>query len=147
MAEISRQVLVIGLEDRPGAVHGVAEVFSGRGLQMEAFYGTDDPLTGGGNAQALILFRATAERAELVRKVLQRLSSVRSAELWPFDDPRLVLSVLVQAGITAPEGIELVNLSSAVALAAGSPPLVAEWLSGPHAPVVRGAWRLEALTS
>ena len=46
-------VLAIGLEDRPGAVHSVAEVFSGRGLQMEAFHGTVDGLNPDGHAQAL----------------------------------------------------------------------------------------------
>ena len=73
-------VLAIGLEDRPGAVHSVAEVFSGRGLQMEAFHGTADGLNPDGHAQALILFRASRDRADLVTRVLRRLSSVRRAD-------------------------------------------------------------------
>lgn len=145
MAELPRHVLVIGLRDRPGAVHGVSEVFAGRGLQLEAFFGTSDTLTADGHAQALVVFRASDERARLVTGVLQRLSSVRSAELWSDDHPRLVLSVVVEAPGTPPPGVALAPLAQGLALAAGPPRLVHGWLDGPGAPARRGAYRLDAV--
>lgn len=145
MAELPRHVLVIGLEDRPGAVHGVSEVFSGRGLQMEAFFGTSDTLTANGQAQALVVFRATDERARLVTRVVQRLSSVRSADLWSDDNPRLVLSVIVEAPGTPPEGVSVAPLGPDLALVAGPPRRVHRWLDAPGAPARRGAYRLDAV--
>ncbi len=139
-------VLAIGLHDRPGAVHSVAEVFSGRGLQMEAFHGTADSLGANGHAQALILFRASDERAHFVARVLRRLSSVSSAELLGLDDPRLVQSVLIQRidGNT-PEGVCLVDLNDGVALAAGAPAAMQSWLASPCAPRRLGAVRIDLM--
>lgn len=146
MNEFSLQVLSIGLHDRPGAVHGVAEVFSGRGLQMEAFYGAANSLTADGQAQALILFNASDERAELVMRVLRRLSSVSRATLLKMDDPRLVQSVLVaHDGRPAPEGIGLLALEPGVALAAGSPQSIQAWLASSDAPRRLGAVRLDLI--
>ena len=109
-------VLAIGLEDRPGAVHSVAEVFSGRGLQMEAFHGTADGLNPDGHAQALILFRASRDRADLVTRVLRRLSSVRRVEL-----------------------------GQGVALAAGAPKAMQAWLDSDSPPRRMGAVRIDLL--
>lgn len=145
MVDLPRHVLVIGLHDRPGAVNGVSEVFAGRGLQMEAFFGTSDTLTADGHAQALVVFRATDDRARLVTRVLERLSNVRSAELWGDDHPRLILSVVVEAPGTPPDGVSLAPLGPGLALAAGPPRLVHRWLDAPGAPVRRGAYRLDAV--
>lgn len=146
--EFGLHVLAIGLEDRPGAVHSVAEVFSGRGLQMEAFFGTADSLNPGSHAQALILFRAAPPRAELVTRVLRRLSSVRRAELLPADDPRLVFSLLVVADADAdaaavPAGVRLAPLAYGLALAAGSGAALQAWLESPTAPRRVGALRVD----
>ncbi len=139
-------VLAIGLRDRPGAVHSVSEVFSGRGLQMEAFHGTADSLGANGHAQALILFQASEERADFVARVLRRLSSVSSAELLSQDDPRLVQSVLVQRrDRETPDGIGLVDLEGGVALAAGTPAAMQAWLASPRAPRRLGAVRIDLL--
>jgi acetolactate synthase small subunit len=100
--EFRQHVLAIGLRDRPGAVNGVAEVFSGRGLQMEAFFGTAGSQAADGDARALILFDATPERAELVARVLRRLSVVRHVELIGPDDPHLVQSLRRSAPGSAP---------------------------------------------
>ena len=99
----TRHILLIGLEDRPGAVHAVAEVFSGRGLQMEAFQGSAGELCPDGKAQAIILFRASLERADLIARVLRRLSMVRSAELLVAEDRRVVCSCLSRDPGPAPE--------------------------------------------
>ena len=146
-------VLAIGLQDRPGAVHSVAEVFSGRGLQMEAFHGTADSLNPDGHAQALILFHATADRAELVTRVLRRLSSVRCAELLAADDPRLLQSVLVardQAGAvaptSAPEGIGLLPVDAHSAMAVGLPSAMQAWLSSDGAPRRLSAVRMDLVS-
>lgn len=123
-----RHVLHIGLEDRPGAVHAVAEVFSGRGLQMEAFHGSAGDLCPDGLAVALILFRAHAERAGLVTRVLRRLSMVRSAELLAWDDPRLVFTCMAPAAVAIPTpGISFVPLPSGGVFACGSPVDMAAW--------------------
>ncbi|MEN3112581.1 hypothetical protein ACFONG_01050 [Uliginosibacterium paludis] len=140
--EFSLHVLVIGLRDRPGAVHSVAEVFSGRGLQMEAFFGTAGSQSPDDSAQALILFRAAAERADFVARVLRRLPAVLSVELLAPDDASLVHSVLVATPVSAGEGVSLATLSPGVALAAGTPAAMQAWLAG-TAPRRLGALRLE----
>lgn len=142
--EFLLHVLAIGLHDRPGAVHSVAEVFSGRGLQMEAFHGTAGSQAPDGDARALILFRATPERADLVLRVLRRLSVVRSAELLAAEDPRLIQSLPIAAlAGKPPEGIALASLADGVQLAVGTPSAVQAWLASPDAPRRLGALRLE----
>ncbi|MFZ4534910.1 hypothetical protein [Propionivibrio sp.] len=139
-------VLAIGLLDRPGAAHGVAEVFSGRGLQMEAFHGTAGSLNPDGQAQALILFRADPDRANLVIRVIRRLSSVSSAELLAADDPRIIQSVLIAiSDASAPMGINITPLDPQTALAAGSPTAMQTWLASSVAPRRLGALRLDLL--
>lgn len=138
-------VIVIGLHDRPGAAHSVADVFSARGLQMEAFQGTSDSLSADGHATLLILFRATPERAALVTRVLRRLSSVRHAELIDADDPRLRLSVLVAAGPTPPASVHLVCIDAQTALAIGAPDDLLAWLQSDTAPARFGAVRLDVI--
>ncbi|MEN9358975.1 MAG: hypothetical protein RL095_510 [Verrucomicrobiota bacterium] len=113
-----RHILLIGLEDRPGAVHAVAEVFSGRGLQMEAFQGSAGELCPDGRAQAIILFRATSERADLITRVLRRLSAVRSAELLAAEDPRVICSCLSRDPGPAP-GLSFLPLGEAGFLLCG----------------------------
>ncbi len=145
-SDFALHVLAIGLRDRPGAVHSVAEVFSGRGLQMEAFHGTADGLNPDGHAQALILFRASSDRADLVTRVLRRLSSVRRAELLGVDDPRLIQSVLVgNDGCEAPAGVRLVDLGDGIALAAGAPGAMQAWLDSDAPPQRLGAVRIDLL--
>jgi hypothetical protein len=140
-------VIAIGLHDRPGAAHSVADVFSGRGLQMEAFHSTADSLNPDGQASALILFRANPDRAELVTRVLRRLSSVCRAELLSSDDPRLIQSVLVAHDETRPTpGISLIPLDSSTALAAGSPAAMQAWLASGLAPRRLGAVRLDLIS-
>ena len=142
------QVIAIELQDRPGSVNSVAEVFSGRGLQIEAFHGTAGDLNPDGHAHALIVFRAGADRASLVTRVLRRLSSVRSAELLATDDPRLIESVLIaRSDAPPPAGVSLCALGAQTALAAGSPAALRAWLTGGNAPRRLGGLRLDLLLS
>ena len=139
-----QQVIAIELQDRPGSVNSVAEVFSGRGLQIEAFHGTAGDLSPDGHAHALIVFRAGADRASLVTRVLRRLSSVRCAELLGDDDPRLIESVLIVCSdAQPPAGISVCTLGAQTALAAGSPAALRAWLAGDNAPRRLGALRLD----
>lgn len=125
-----RHILHIGLEDRPGAVHAVAEVFSGRGLQMEVFQGHAVASSPDGCAAALIVFRALPERADLLARVLGRLSMVRKVELLAEDDPRLFCLCMVSndAMIPAP-GITFLPLASGDGLACGTLAAMASWRS------------------
>jgi len=137
-------VIAMGLHDRPGAAHSVADVFSGRGLQMEAFHSTADSLNPDGNASALILFHANPDRADLVTRVLRRLSCVRSAELLGADDPRLLQSVLVaHSGAEPPGTIRIIPLSPKTSLAVGSPAAMQAWIDSGTAPQRLGAIRLD----
>ncbi|MBS1228767.1 MAG: hypothetical protein H6R17_2044 [Proteobacteria bacterium] len=141
-----QQIIAIELQDRPGSVNSVAEVFSGRGLQIEAFHGTAGDLNADGHAHALIVFCAGADRASLVTRVLRRLSSVRSAELLGADDPRLIESVLIaRSNGRPPAGISVCALGAQTALAAGSPAAMHAWLAGDDAPQRLGALRLDLL--
>lgn len=140
-------VIAIGLHDRPGAAHSVADVFSGRGLQMEAFHSTADNLNPDGHASALILFQANPDRASLVTRILRRLSCVRQAELLNLDDPRLIQSVLVEhSDRNPPEGICIIPLNAQTALAAGTPAAMQTWLASETAPLRLGAIRLDLLS-
>jgi len=142
--EFRRHVLAIGLRDRPGAVNGVAEVFSGRGLQMEAFFGTAGGQAADGEARALILFDATPERADLVARVLRRLSVVRGVELIGPDDPGLSQSLVVAPPDgPVPDGVALVALPDGNALAAGTPAAIRAWIESAAPPRRLGAMRLE----
>ena len=140
-------VIAIGLQDRPGAAHSVADVFAARGLQMEAFQGTSDNLSADGHAALLVLFRATPERAHLVTRVLRRLSSVRRAERLDADDPRLLLSVLVAPPNEVPDGIQLIALDPRSALALGAPAAMQAWLQSATAPARLGAVRLDWISA
>ena len=141
-----QQVIAIELQDRPGSVNSVAEVFSGRGLQIEAFHGTAGDLSADGHAHALIVFRAGADRASLVTRVLRRLSSVRCAELLGDNDRRLIQSVLIaRSDAPAPMGISVCTLGEQTALAAGPPAAMQAWLTGADAPSPLGALRLDLL--
>ncbi len=148
MNDFPFHVLALGLKDRPGAVHSVAEVFSGRGLQMEAIQSTADNLNPDGHASALILFRSSPDRASLVARVLRRLSSVSRAELLTPDDPRLVESVLISnTGIASPEGISITPINARTALAAGSFAAMQAWLTSGEAPARLGAVRLDLVSA
>ena len=136
-------VIAIGLQDRPGAAHSVADVFAARGLQMEAFQGTSDSLSADGHAALLVLFRAAPDRAALVTRVLRRLSSVRSAERLDANDPRLIQSVLVAGAPSTPPGIRLVAIDAQTALAWGAPAALQTWLQSDEAPTRLGAVRLD----
>ncbi|MEI7611916.1 MAG: hypothetical protein WCK63_03345 [Betaproteobacteria bacterium] len=141
-------VIAIGLYDRPGASHSVADVFSGRGLQMEAFHSTADKLNPDGHASALILFHASADRASLVTRVLRRLSCVRSAELISAEDPRLIQSVLIAHPVSLPpEGISIAPINRNAAMAAGSPAVMQAWITSGTAPQRLGAVRHDLLES
>jgi len=139
-------VIAIGLHDRPGAAHSVADVFSGRGLQMEAFHSTADSLNPDGHASALILFYANPDRADLVTRVLRRLSCVRSADLLSADDPRLLQSVLVaHSEAEPPAAIRVIPLNPITSLAAGSPAAIQAWIDSGSAPQRLGAIRLDLI--
>ncbi len=141
-----QQLIAIELQDRPGSVNSVAEVFSGRGLQIEAFYGTAESLSPDGHAHALIVFRAGADRASLLTRVLRRLSSVRRAELLGSNDPRLIQSVLIaRRDAPAPDGISVSPINAQIALASGSPAAMQAWLTGAAAPSPLGALRFDLL--
>lgn len=142
--EFLQHVLAIGLRDRPGAVHSVAEVFAGRGLQMEAFFGTAGSQAADGDARALILFNATPERAEFVARVLSRLSVVRGVALIAPDDPGLVQSIIIApSAAPVPEGIALASLPGGRQIAAGTPAAIRDWIASATPPEQLGAARLE----
>lgn len=144
VAAFALRIIAIELRDRPGSVNAVAEVFSGRGLQIEEFHGSAERLNPDAHAHALIAFRASADRAGLVTRVLRRLSSVRCAELLDADDPRLIQSALIGAFAgEAPDGIRVTALDAQSALAAGSPAAMQAWLAGASAPRRLGALRLD----
>ena len=137
-------VIAIELHDRPGSVNSVAEVFSGRGLQIEELHGSAEQLSADGHAHALIAFRASAERASLVTRVLRRLSSVRSAELLAAADRRLIQSALIAVPVdSVPPAINVVVIDAQTALASGSPAAMQDWLASAEAPQLRGALRLD----
>ena len=113
-------------------------------LQMEAIHSTADSLNPDGHASALILFRASPDRASLVTRVLRRLSSVSGVELLTPDDPRLIESVLIaRAEAATPANIRVIPLNEHTALAAGSPAAMQAWLASGNAPPRRGAVRLD----
>lgn len=141
-------IVAIELLDRPGSVNSVAEVFSGRGLQIEELHGSAAHLNPDGHAHALIAFRASADRASLVTRVLRRLSSVHRADLLAADDPRLVQSApiaLPRGGV--PVDVLVSAIDERTALACATPAALQRWLACDDAPQLRGALRLDLCLS
>ena len=137
-------VIAIELQDRPGSVNSVAEVFSGRGLQIEELHGSAEHLNADGHAHALIAFRASADRANLVTRVLRRLSSVQHAELLADSDARLLQSALVAMPFpTPPADVCVSPIDAHTALAHGTPAALRAWLAGNAPPQLRGTLRLD----
>ena len=137
-------VIAIELQDRPGSVNSVAEVFSGRGLQIEELHGSAEHLNPDGHAHTLIAFRASADRANLVTRVLRRLSSVHHAELLAADDARLLRSVLIAVPCGAPPAdVRVSAIDAHTALASGTPAALQRWLASAEPPQARGTLRLD----
>ena len=137
-------IIAIELQDRPGSVNSVAEVFSGRGLQIEDLHGSAEHLNPDGHAHALISFRASADRASLVTRVLRRLSSVHRAELLRADDARLIQSALIAAPHGAlPADVRVSAIDQRTALASATPAALQRWLASNDAPQLRGTLRLD----
>jgi acetolactate synthase regulatory subunit len=139
-------VIAIELQDRPGSVNSVAEVFSGRGLQIEELHGSAEHLNADGHAHALIAFRASADRASLVTRVLRRLSSVRRAELLADDDARLLQSALIARPgdeTRIPADVRIAAIDAHTALASGTPAALRRWLASGEPPQLRGTLRLD----
>ena len=139
-------VIAIELQDRPGSVNSVAEVFSGRGLQIEELHGSAEHLNADGHAHALIAFRASADRASLVTRVLRRLSSVHHAELLGADDARLLQSALIALPCGAaqvPADVRIAAIDAHSALASGTPAALRRWLTSAKPPQLRGTLRLD----
>lgn len=113
MAE-RRWVFVVRCLDQSGVLSAVASVFGNRGVSLEAILGSGIAASrqdGSREDGRLILsFRATERRQEMLRRVLERLSSILQVEAYAYDDPQLRSIAVVKL-----RRLEQVDLSSVLA--------------------------------
>lgn len=88
MAE-QRWVFVVRALDKPGTLTAVAAVFSNRGVSLESILGSGIAMTTIENGRLILRFSATEARQILLRRALERLSSVTRVKVYPYEDDRL----------------------------------------------------------
>jgi acetolactate synthase small subunit len=101
---------VIRADDRPGSAASIATTFSGRGIQMESFYGFGDSrgIERETGAVIGITFLAFPHRMASVRRVLERLEPVRWVQVYDYEaDPRLVKVVLLRVAMQADRALAI----------------------------------------
>jgi acetolactate synthase small subunit len=84
-----RWVFVVRALDRPGTLTAAAAVFSNRGVSLEGILGSGIAPNTVENGRLLFSFRATEPKQALLKKALERLSSVFQVEAYHYDDERL----------------------------------------------------------
>ncbi|MEO0532906.1 MAG: hypothetical protein AAF215_03465 [Cyanobacteria bacterium P01_A01_bin.123] len=88
MAE-QRWVFVVRALDKPGTLTAVAAVFSNRGVSLESILGSGIAMTTIENGRLILRFSATEAKQTLLRRALERLSSVSRVKVYPYEDERL----------------------------------------------------------
>ena len=96
---IQRWAFRIESAHRPGVTHAIAAMFSGRGLQLDGFYGWGDELNPGDGERAtiIIIFRSFESRMKQMSQMLRRLHHVQRVTYLGWDDRRLQRQLIVQA--------------------------------------------------
>ena len=107
---IQRWAFRIQSAHRPGVTHAIAAMFSGRGLQLDGFYGWGDELNldDGEGATIIIIFRSFESRMKQMSQMLRRLAHVQKVTYLGWHDQRLQRQLVVRT----PPNSELPSFSA-----------------------------------
>ena len=84
-----RWIFVIRALDKPGTLTNAAAVFSNRGVSLEGVLGSGiDPVTVN-DGHILFSFRATEQKQAMLKRSLERLTSIFRVDAYAYDDERL----------------------------------------------------------
>ncbi len=93
-----RWVFVVQALDKPGTLTAAAAVFSNRGVSLEGILGSGiAPMTAEGG-RLVISFCATEHKQKLLRRALERLSSIFHVAVYTNDDERLRAIAVAKLG-------------------------------------------------
>ncbi|MEL6383453.1 MAG: hypothetical protein AAFQ89_13565 [Cyanobacteria bacterium J06626_18] len=93
-----RWVFVVQALDKPGTLTAAAAVFSNRGVSLEGILGSGiAPMTTEGG-RLVISFRATEHKQKLLRRALERLSSIFHVAVYTNDDERIRAIAVAKLG-------------------------------------------------
>ncbi|PSN10511.1 hypothetical protein C7271_25940 [filamentous cyanobacterium CCP5] len=84
-----RWVFVVRALDKPGTLTAAAAVFSNRGVSLEGILGSGIDPTTDTDGRLIFNFQATEAKQALLKKALERLSSVFDVDAFTYDDERL----------------------------------------------------------
>lgn len=84
-----RWVFVVRALDKPGTLTATAAVFSNRGVSLEGILASGIAPTTLENGRLILIFRATPEKKDLLRRTLERLSIIFRVDAYTYDDERL----------------------------------------------------------
>lgn len=95
-----RWVFVVQALDKPGTLTAAAAVFSNRGISLEGILGSGiAPMTSEGG-RLVISFCATEPKQKLLRRALERLSSIFHVTVYTNDDERLRAIAVAKLGFS-----------------------------------------------
>jgi len=140
-----RWVVLVRGADRPGTLTALTSVFSTRGVSFESLAtGAVD----GDVGTIAVTFRASARRQQLLVRTVERLSVIRSVEVYSADDP----AVRAAGVVRMPDGVDFTPPSDTAVLwsgdaSAGQPVLVEGSLADVTAVVARAREQGAAMTA
>jgi acetolactate synthase small subunit len=82
-------IFVVRALDRPGTLTAAAAVFSNRGVSLEGILGSGIAPNTIEDGRLIFSFRATEPKQALLKKALERLSSVFRVDAYGYEDERL----------------------------------------------------------
>lgn len=140
-----RWVVLVRGADRPGTLTALTSVFSTRGVSFESLAtGAVD----GDVGTIAVTFRASARRQQLLVRTVERLSVIRSVEVYSADDP----AVRAAGVVRMPDGVDFTPPSDTAVrwsgdASAGQPVLVEGSLADVTAVVARAREQGAAMTA
>lgn len=84
-----RWVFVIRALDKPGTLTAAAAVFSNRGVSLEGILGSGIDSMTVDDGRLLFSFRASEPKQAMLKRALERLSSIFQVDAYPYEDERL----------------------------------------------------------
>jgi acetolactate synthase small subunit len=84
-----RWIFVVRALDRPGSLTAAAAVFSNRGVSLEGILGSGIAPNTAEDGRLIFSFRATEPKQALLKKALERLSSVFCVDAYAYEDEHL----------------------------------------------------------
>jgi predicted amino acid-binding ACT domain protein len=140
-----RWVVLVRGADRPGTLTALTSVFSTRGVSFESLAtGAVD----GDVGTIAVTFRASARRQQLLVRTVERLSVIRSVEVYSADDP----AVRAAGVVRMPDGVDFTPPPDTAVLwsgdaSAGQPVLVEGSLADVTAVVAHAREQGAAMTA